>query len=106
MEIPEQTRSMDRKKVEGWLDNLANNEDWTADGMRLYAKEALDVLQASKEPKQLTEENRAELIATLQQAKVTGKTAMAFAKEQGYEKVVELIKEERIRVDACIKMLE
>lgn len=35
---------MDIKEIRGWLDNLANNEDWTADGMRLYAKEALEVL--------------------------------------------------------------
>ena len=35
---------MNIKEIRGWLDNLANNEDWTADGMRLYAKEALEVL--------------------------------------------------------------
>lgn len=29
------------------LDNLANNDDWTADGMRLYAKDALDFLRSS-----------------------------------------------------------
>ena len=32
---------MNIEKVRGWIDNLANNEDCTAEGMRMYAKEAL-----------------------------------------------------------------
>lgn len=36
---------MEKKEIEGWLNNLANNDDWTADGMRLYAKEALETFR-------------------------------------------------------------
>lgn len=32
--------------VDGWLENLATNDDWTAEGMRMYAADALTSLRS------------------------------------------------------------